>query len=86
MLLPFARLLIQAAVLTSDRSWLPAASCTRHVLENAARSLAAMAYEAIGFEELLSELIARARMLRPHETGQYIAGLWGTLPYPLSCE
>ena len=30
----------------SDRSWLPAASCTRHVLENAAGSLAAMACEA----------------------------------------
>ena len=30
---------------TSDRSWLPAASCTRHVLENAAGSLAAMACE-----------------------------------------
>ena len=41
-------------------------------------SLAAMACEAktrpwkvISFEELLSE------------TGQYIAGLWGTLPYPV---
>ena len=44
--LPFARLLIQVAVRTSDRSWLPAASCTRHVLENAAGSLAAMACEA----------------------------------------
>ena len=36
---------IQVAVRTSDRSWLPAASCTRHVLENAAGSLAAMACE-----------------------------------------
>ena len=42
----FTRLLIQVAVRTSDRSWLPAASCTRHVLENAAGSLAAMACEA----------------------------------------
>ena len=39
------RLLIQVTVRTSDRSWLPAASCTRHVLENAAGSLAAMACE-----------------------------------------
>ena len=39
-------LLVQVAVRTSDRSWLPAASCTRHVLENAAESLAAMACEA----------------------------------------
>ena len=31
---------------TSDRSWLPAASCTRHVLENAAGSVAAMTCEA----------------------------------------
>ena len=46
MLLPFARLLIQVAVRTLDRSWLPAASCKRHVLENAAGSLAAMACEA----------------------------------------
>ena len=45
-LLPFARLLIQVAVRTSDRSWLPAASCTRHVLANAAGSQAAMACEA----------------------------------------
>ena len=29
----------------ADRSWLPAASCTRHVLENAAGSLSAMACE-----------------------------------------
>ena len=36
---------IQVAVRTSDRSWLPAASRTRHVLENAAGSLAAMACE-----------------------------------------
>ena len=34
------------SVRTSDRSWLPAASCTRHVLENAVGSLAAMACEA----------------------------------------
>ena len=32
---------IAVAVRTSDRSWLPAASCTRHVLENAAGSQAA---------------------------------------------
>ena len=43
LLLPFARLVVQVAVRTSDRSWLPAASCTRHVLENAAGSLAATA-------------------------------------------
>ena len=36
----------QVAVCTFDRSWLPAASCTRHVLENAAGSLAAMACDA----------------------------------------
>ena len=29
-----------------SRSWLPAASCTRHVLENAVRSQAAVACEA----------------------------------------
>ena len=37
-----ARVLVR----TSDRSWLPAASCTPHVLENAAGSPAAMACEA----------------------------------------
>ena len=45
-LLPFARSLIQVAVRTSDRSWLPAASYTRHVLVNVAGSLAAMACDA----------------------------------------
>ncbi len=46
LLLPFARWLIQVAFRTSDRSWLLAASCKRHVLENAAGSLVAMACEA----------------------------------------
>ena len=36
-------------------------------------------WEVINLEELLSELIARARI----KTGQYIAGLWGTLAYPV---
>ena len=38
---------IAAAVreIAAVRSWLPAASCTRHVLENAAGSLGAMACE-----------------------------------------
>ena len=55
----------------------PAAYCTRNVLEIAAGSQGTtyMAREAqsnlwsqkvLGFDELLSELIARARMLRPH--------------------
>ena len=37
---------VQVAICTLDRSWPPAASCTRHVLENEAGSQAAMTCEA----------------------------------------
>ena len=92
LLLPFARLLIQVAVRTSDRSWLPAASCTRHVLENAAGSLGqpcpvrpspTRPWEVIGFEELLSEHIARARMLRPHLGSRLVSAM---LTYGVRCR
>ena len=43
--------------------------------------------EVIDFEELLSELITMARMLRPHlgsRLSQCSTDLWGTLAYPVS--
>ena len=45
-------------------------------------------WEVIGFEELLSELIARARMLRPHLVSRLVSKLlaYGARCRTLSCE
>ena len=54
----------------------PAASYTRYVLENAvARPSPTQPQEVFGFEELLSELIARAWMLRPHFGSRLVSAL-----------
>ena len=45
-------------------------------------------WEVIGFEELLSELIARARMLRPHLGSRLVSTVlaYGVRCRTLSCE
>ena len=45
-------------------------------------------WEVIGFEELLSELIARARMLRPHLESRLVSAMlaYGAHCRALSCE
>ena len=45
-------------------------------------------WEVIGFEELLSELVARARMLRPHLVSRLVSAMltYGIRCRTLSCE
>ena len=74
-----------------DRSWLPAASSTRHMgawQPWPVRPSPTRPWEIVGFEELLSELIARARMLRPHLGSRLVSAVlaYGVRCRDLSCE
>ena len=78
MLLPLARSLIQVAVRTSDRSGRPCRLVHAPRAENAAgrrpaRPSPTRPQEVIGFEEKLSELIARARRLGPHHGSRQVS-------------
>ena len=69
------RVAIAAPVRTSDRSRLPAASCTGARQLWPVRLSPTRPQELIDFEELLSELIPMARMLRPHLGSRLVSAL-----------